>query len=346
MVLHAEVGTQVEVPEKFVNAAHKEQIAALKAEVNVLKTELKVKKSPSNLVSQSEDIGKYYTGLSSAARESLWDFLGPAKYELQMWGMKKGSTSSTFVIGVEDQFLLFLIKLRRDYDYADLGIMFDMNRKKASICFKTWLQFIYMKFYDIRYEMFVEKGSLPQPLPKCFQNPLVKDTRVAIDCTELFVESSEDFEEQGNMYSNYKSHTTAKVFIAVAPNGACAFVSDCFEGGISDRDITVECGFIDFLNPNDMVLADRGFLIEDLVAERGASLNIPPFLRGRKNFTFSENMKTKVIARARIHVERFNQRFKKFKYLQGVIPRSKTDCLSQAVYVACCLTNYDLPLAK
>ena len=115
---------------------------------------------------------------------------------------------------------------------------------------------------------------------------------------------------------------------------------------ISDREIVLKSGFLEYLNPNDLVLADRGFIIEDLLAERGAKLNIPPFLRKRSSFSLGENMNSKMIARARIHVERFNQRLKRFKYLQGVIPQSKIEFLSQAVYVCCCLTNFDQPLAK
>ena len=80
-----------------------------------------------------------------------------------------------------------------------------------------------------------------------------------------------------------------------------------------------------------MVLADRGFDIEDKVAERGASLNIPPFLKGRSKFTFSETMKTKVIACARIHIERFNQRFKRYRILQGIMKQQNREMMSQLI---------------
>ena len=63
------------------------------------------------------------------------------------------------------------------------------------------------------------------------------------------------------------------------------FVSDCFEGSISDKQITRKSGFLDKILPGDVVLADRGFTIHDLLAEKGATLEIPPFREGRKQFT-------------------------------------------------------------
>jgi hypothetical protein len=80
-----------------------------------------------------------------------------------------------------------------------------------------------------------------KPLLKSFQNPFLRDVRVVIDCTEFVIESSSDFKQQGNIYSSYKSHTTAKVLIGVSPCGAAMFVSDVFEGSISDRDIDPCC---------------------------------------------------------------------------------------------------------
>ena len=60
-----------------------------------------------------------------------------------------------------------------------------------------------------------------------------------------------------------------------------------------------------------MVLADKGFLIQDIFPN-DVSLNIPPFLNNGV-FTESEAKKTKSIARARIHVERANARLKDFR---------------------------------
>ena len=113
-----------------------------------------------------------------------------------------------------------------------------------------------------------------------------------------------------------------KVLPVVAPCGAMMFTSDAFEGSISDREIVTKCGFLDHIDRGDTVLADRGFTIHDLLADRDAKLVIPPFLRGRKELTPEELAMTKIIARARIHVERFNERIKNFELLYKRIPQT------------------------
>ena len=53
----------------------------------------------------------------------------------------------------------------------------------------------------------------------------------------------------------------------------------------------------------DLVLADKGFTMSDLVNKEAAFLNIPPFLINSQ-FTVQEVYTTKKIAEVRIHVER------------------------------------------
>ena len=72
---------------------------------------------------------------------------------------------------------------------------------------------MFHKFNDIRAAMFVPKEMHPKPLPRHFRNAMLKDTRIVIDCTELYTESSTCHAQKGNMYSQYKSHATYKVLI-------------------------------------------------------------------------------------------------------------------------------------
>ena len=58
-------------------------------------------------------------------------------------------------------------------------------------------------------------------------------------------------------------------------------------------------------------MADRGFLIKELLIERHVKLFIPPFLGSRHRFNPQEEALTKDIAKHRIHVERSIERMKK-----------------------------------
>ena len=59
------------------------------------------------------------------------------------------------------------------------------------------------------------------------------------------------------MYSSYKSHTTLKALIAVIPNGSACFISPLYEGSIDDVAITEKSGFLDYLEPDDLILEDN-----------------------------------------------------------------------------------------
>lgn len=72
----------------------------------------------------------------------------------------------------------------------------------------------------------------------------------------------------------------------------------------------------------DLVLADRGFTIKDLLLRRLAFLNIPPYLGKSTHFTAQEELNTRRIAKDRIHVERVIERVKIIKLLRGNIPMS------------------------
>ncbi len=310
------------------------------------KAEGKAKAPIKEFVLQTEKRAFFFTGLKKHERECLWNFLGDAKLRLEILDRTPKTLSCNLKsLSIECQFLLLLIVLRRNKTFLEISVTFFISPQLVSQVFRTWIQFVYCKFQDVKSDMFIKKKDIPRPLPRHFNNKLLRDVRVIIDGTELKVQSSTDFKQQGNMYSSYKSHTTAKILIGVTPSGMGSFVSDCYEGSISDRQIVEKSGFLDYLEKDDVVLADRGFNIEDLVREKDAKLIVPPFLKGRSAFTFEETQQTKIIAKARIHIERYNWRFKKFEFLKGVIPYYHLPYLSQAVFVCCCLANFSKPLA-
>ena len=92
-----------------------------------------------------------------------------------------------------------------------------------------------------------------------------------------------------------------------------------------------------------MILADKGFLIQDILPH-GVSVNILPFLNSGA-FTESEAKATKAIAKCHIHVERANARLKDFRILSFI--SSYLRCYADILLRLCAaLVNQQFPLIK
>ena len=87
---------------------------------------------------------------------------------------------------------------------------------------------------------------------------------------------------------------------------------------VSDKHITQECGILDFLLPGDLILADRGFNIYELVGMHQAEAKLPAFIKGKAQLTAKEVQESRKLAAVRIHVERLIGVIKqKYTILEG-----------------------------
>ncbi len=77
---------------------------------------------------------------------------------------------------------------------------------------------------------------------------------VIIDCSEVFMERPSDLLARAQVWSNYKHHSTIKFLIGITPQGTISFVSKCYGGRISDKEIVEQSGLIDFLEPGKSTL--------------------------------------------------------------------------------------------
>ena len=96
----------------------------------------------------------------------------------------------------------------------------------------------------------------------------------------------------------------------------------------------------------DLLLVDEGFTVQDLLYEEQATIRITAFFGNRPRLKEEEEMETKLIAKAHIHIERLNEQLNKFLLVVRKISLSYAQIASQAVYVACCLLNFQQPLCK
>ena len=108
---------------------------------------------------------------------------------------------------------------------------------------------------------------------------------------------------------------------------------------MSDVELFRECKLAEKFRPGDACMADKGFLVRGDLAERGARLILPPFVKKGKQFTDAKNRSNKAIAHCRIHVERVIGRVRDYMIMNSVIPLTQLDLISPMVIVCCALTN-------
>ena len=125
-----------------------------------------------------------------------------------------------------------------------------------------------------------------------------------------------------------------------------SFISGAYGGRVSDKVITQKSGFLELLEHGDQVLADRGFLIAEELASRGATLAIPSFTRGVKQLSMKNVEQSRRLARVRIHVERMMERLKRFKILAGILPLSLVPHADNILMICAAISNLQPKLIK
>lgn len=242
-----------------------------------------------------------------------------------------------------DQLFMFLHKLRLGSLDQDLADKFRVSQSTVSRNTLTWANFLYVVLGS--QSIWPSREQVKKYMPQSFR-VMYPDTRVVIDCTEIAIQSPSSMYLRSEFYSSYKGRTTLKCLIGVTPGGAVSFVSSLYAGSVSDKHITRVSGLLDLLESGDVVMADKGFLITDILAERNCSLVIPHFLAARGQFSTNQAVENKHIANVRVHVERANRRFKEFHLFDSPMPLNLAGTVNQLWSVACMITNFQGPLIK
>ena len=246
-----------------------------------------------------------------------------------------------------DCFLLTMMKLRLNLNHYDLAFRFGICQTTAGRIFKKWIFLMHSRMGNSLIK-WPSRESLQRTTPFCFRVHYGLKVTAIIDCFELFIEKPSNLMAKACTWSQYKHYNTAKYLIAVTPQGVVSFISKGWGGRASDQFITEHSGFLRHVLSGDIILADRGFVIEESLGARGASLSIPAFTKGKDQLTASEIEKTRNIANVRIHVERVigsvRQRFTILS-ATGVLPKDyfqqKQDgiLLLDAIVRVCCALN-------
>lgn len=124
------------------------------------------------------------------------------------------------------------------------------------------------------------------------------------------------------------------------------FEHPSYNGRISDKALTIDCGYLDSVPPYSNIMADKGFNLTNECAERNLSIYVPPGRRGTSQMTTAAVSKTKNIANKRILIEQVIRRIKTFKIIQNELPISLVPHVDDILQTCSGICNLKKPIYK
>lgn len=246
--------------------------------------------------------------------------------------------------------VLTLIKLRLNLTFTDLAYRFEIDITTASRYFHRCISILSKIFQGSKFVFWpTDRQNLLNNTPSYFRSYFKEAVTIIIDCFEIFIQSASVLLAASQAWSQYKHHATIKYLIGISTTGAILFVSKGFGGRTSDKAITNRSGFLNFIQEGDFVLADKGFLIEDEISKKKASLRIPCFVKKGGQLLPEEVEETRQTANLRIHVERVIRQLRgKFNMCSDTARMTAVskqnelfdkDLYDKIIFVCSCLVN-------
>ncbi|XP_021351115.1 uncharacterized protein LOC110448927 [Mizuhopecten yessoensis] len=297
---------------------------------------------------------KFYTGFPTiAAFLAIFTYITTYVKNIQYWKgpsrvcnplRKQAKKYKRRILTTKEEIVMTLMKIRLGLLNVDLADRFGVSTTHVSHVITTWIRVLSQVLGSL---VINPKPDIVQAnLPPSFKNPKYKRVRHIIDCTEVFLEKPSSFELQSVTWSDYKHHHTAKILLSITPAGMINFISKSWGGRASDKHVTLNSGFLEIIQPYDVVMADRGFPIREDLALFNVELLVPPGRRGVSQMTTSDVQTTKQIANRRIYVEQAIRRLKSFRILKYELPLTLVHHLDDICLIAAGICNLYPPLPR
>ncbi|XP_038058996.1 uncharacterized protein LOC119730263 [Patiria miniata] len=273
---------------------------------------------------------------TEGAKDSLQDMTGvpPSVFDLLLSLLPPRSKGMC----LENCLILFLMKLRFGLPFSLLAVMFSVSRTTASRTFQVVLESLSKATHD--WILWPSSATIRSMLPSCFS--AYPNARCIIDCFEFKTERPPTVKSQFLMYSSDKGTYTCKVLVGISPHGLISFLSQTYSGRTTDSQVIIQSGFLDVLEPGDVIVADEGFPeIQTEIAGKQAIVVMPPFAVPHKDLKSAYS-----ISSVRVHVERVIQRLRSYSILNGTFPNELLPHVNNIVHMCAVLANLQSPVTK
>ena len=268
-------------------------------------------------------------------------YKGPNSHNVKRYQANKGKKPGPQrMLSPQNELFLTLMKLRLNLNNEFLGHLFGVSQSLVTVILSTWIPLLALELKPLIHWPTREEAQ--HYYPDCFQK--YKNVIAIIDCTEVPIQRPSLALANGQIYSFYKGRPTCKLLVACTPVGTVLFVSSAAGGAMSNKRLAKESGILSKFIPQDTVLADRGFNIQELLLPYQVNLVIPPFLKKKKQLSLEDDARTKQVTNARIHIERVIGRLKDYDILKAELPLDMIDLFDHIATVICCLVNLQKPI--
>ncbi|XP_047444432.1 uncharacterized protein LOC125010113 [Mugil cephalus] len=310
------------------------EVNRLLEENRELRRELDELRISDDFFGEDDEKVKYYTGLPNLVTfMTLFNFLLPLM------------STQNKVLTPFQIFLITFMRLRLNLPAEHLAHLFRVSPNTVNSTFSETVSFLYVNLK--RAIVWPDRDTLHKMMPHQFVEAFGHRVAVIIDCFEVFTETPSNLEAPAKMLSSFQRNHTMKYLVGITPRGAICFLSRGWEGHTSDEHLTLNSGFLDNLLPGDVVLAEKGFEIQENIGMLCAEVKPPALTKGSCQLAARDVEETGKIAHLRTHIERVVGNFsQKYKILSGAIPINKMPCegedvtlLDKIVTVCCALTN-------
>ena len=214
---------------------------------------------------------------------------------------------------------LALMQLRLNLTITDLAYRFNVSSSTASSVFLKIVDILFSHLKPVI--KWPSREQIWKTTPMCFRKHFGTNIVVIVDCFGFFINKPKNILARAQTFSSYKYHNTVKFLIGITPRGVLSCISKAWGGCTSDKFLTENCDFLNNLVPGNIVMADRGFDIEESVALYYAKVKIPSFTKGKRQLNSLDVEQSRRIAAVRIYVERVIGNVRnKYSLLQSILP--------------------------
>ncbi|KAL7300382.1 hypothetical protein TKK_0007003 [Trichogramma kaykai] len=239
-------------------------------------------------------------------------------------------------ISIENKLLMFLLKINSYLTFTAIGTIFGINKNETSEIFFSIVNYLAKackEFLTWPTQQEV-RGTTPSWL-----KPKYSNCRVMIDTIDFKVEKPSNSDDRLRFWSLHKNGYTIKVVVGCTPGGLISFVSNSYDGRISDELVVASSGILKLIEDDDSVLVDRNFPnMDPKLMKNGKNVFVTIPLVVENDYPTKQKVKKSHVDKIPFAIDRVRQKIRSFKILD-IFTTEMLPYADDIVFMCCVLVN-------